>query len=119
MKTDYPIQDKRYAFAVRAVMLCRHLTARKKEFVISRLLLRSGTAIGANVEEATGGQSRADFTAKMSTAYKEARKTRCWLRLLKDPGYLTPREYDSIAAKADELCRIPSSIITTTKQSLK
>ena len=119
MKADNPIQEKSYAFAVRTVKLCRHLSERKKEFVISRQLLRSGTAIGANVEEAAGGQSRADFTAKMSIAYKEARETLYWLRILKDTDYLTPKEFDSIAAEADELCRILASIITTTKQSLK
>ena len=116
VKADNPILEKSYAFAVRTVKLCRHLTERKKEFVISRQLLRSGTAIGANVEEAAGGQSRADFTAKMSIAYKEARETLYWLRLLKDTDYLTPKEFDSLFPDADELCRILSAILTTTKK---
>ena len=97
------------------VKLYRHLSESKKEFVLSKQLLRSGTAIGANVEEAIGGQSRADFVAKLSVAYKEARETRYWLRLLKDTGYLTLREFDDIHADAEELCRILSKIITTTK----
>ena len=78
---------------------------------------RSGTAIGANVEEAIGGQSRADFLSKISIAYKEARETRYWLRLLKDANYLVPRDFESIFADADELCRILSKIITTTKDT--
>ena len=117
MKADNLIQEKSYAFAIRTVKLYRHLSAKKKEFVLSRQLLRSGTAIGANVEEAVGGQSRADFVAKLSIAYKEARETSYWLRLLRDTDYLTPREFDDIHADADSLCRILSAILTTTKKS--
>ena len=115
VKADNLIQEKSYAFAIRVVKLYRHLAEKKKEFVLSRQLLRSGTAIGANVEEAIGGQSRADFVAKISIAYKEARETRYWLRLLKDTGFLAAREFDSISADADALCRILSAILTTTK----
>ena len=117
MKADNLIQEKSYAFAIRTVKLYRHLSEKKKEFVLSRQLLRSGTAIGANVEEAIGGQSRADFLSKISIAYKEARETRYWLRLLNDTGFLAPREFASIFADAVELCRILSKIITTTKES--
>lgn len=115
MKTENLIQDKSYAFAIRIVRLYQHLTERKREFVLSRQLLRCGTAIGANIEEALGGQSRADFIAKASIAYKEAREVLYWLRLLRDTGYLTPKEYDSLFPNADELCRILSKIILTTK----
>ena len=118
MKADNLIQEKSYAFAIRTVKLYRHLSEKKKEFVLSRQLLRSGTAIGANVEEAIGGQSRADFLSKISIAYKEARETRYWLRLLNDTGFLAPREYASISADAVELCRILSAILTTTKKSI-
>lgn len=76
---------------------------------------RCGTSIGANVEEAIGGQSRADFVSKMSIAYKEARETSYWLRLLKDTNYLTQSEFESIHADAEELCRIIASIQKTTK----
>lgn len=117
MKADNPIQEKSYTFAIRAVKLYRHLTEKKKEFVLSKQLLRSGTGIGANVEEAIGGQSRADFLAKISIAYKEARETLYWLRLLKDAGYLSPVESESLFADANELCRILSKIITSTKES--
>ncbi len=115
MKTENVVQTKSYAFAVRIVRLYQHLSSSKKEFVLSKQVLRSGTSIGANVEEAIGGQSRADFIAKLSIAYKEARETSYWLRLLKDTGYLTDAEFESIHTDAEEVCRIIGSIQKTTK----
>ena len=115
MKTDNLLQQKSYAFAVRIVKMCQFLTDTKKEFVLSKQVLRSGTSIGANVEEALGDQSKADFVCKMSITYKEARETGYWLRLLKDTAYLTEAEFDSIHAESDELCRIISKIKTTSK----
>lgn len=109
------VQEKSYAFAVRIVRLYQHLTTAKKEFVLSKQILRSGTSIGANVEEAIGGQSRADFIAKLSIAYKEARETAYWLRLLKDTDYLSPAEFDSIHADAEELCRLLAAIQKSSK----
>ena len=117
MKTDNLIQQKSYAFAVRIVRMCQFLVETKREFVLSKQVLRSGTGIGANVEEAIGGQSRAEFLSKMSIAYKEARETCYWLRLLKDTDYLTEVEFNSIHAECDELCRIISKIQTTTKRN--
>lgn len=87
-----------------------------KEGVCAFKLLRCGTSIGANVEEAIGGQSRADFVAKMSIAYKEARETTYWLRLLKDTDYLTQVEFDRIHSAAEELCRIIAAIQKSTKK---
>ena len=118
MKTENIIQTKSYAFAVRIVLLYRHLLKEKREFVLAKQLLRCGTSIGANVEEAIGGQSRADFVSKLSIAYKEARETSYWLRLLKDTGYLTEQEFDSIYADSDELCRIIAAIQKSTKQAV-
>ena len=109
------VRDKSYAFAVRIVRLYQHLSATRKEFVLSKQVLRCGTSIGANVEEALGGQSRADFVSKMSIAYKEARETCYWLRLLKDTDYLTQAEFDSIHTDAEELCRLIASIQKSTK----
>ena len=109
------IQTKSYAFAVRIVRLYQHLSVEKKEFVLSKQVLRCGTSIGANVEEAIGGQSRADFVSKMSIAYKETRETSYWLRLLKDTGYLSQSEFESIHADAEELCRIIAAIQKSTK----
>jgi four helix bundle protein len=118
MKSENVIQAKSYAFAVRIVLLYQHLLKTKKEFVLGKQLLRCGTSIGANVEEAIGGQSRADFVSKLSIAYKEARETSYWLRLLKDTGYLTEAEFDSIYADSDELCRIIGAIQKSTKQAV-
>ena len=116
MKTENVIQTKSYTFAVRIVRLYQHLSAEKREYVLSKQVLRCGTSIGANVEEAIGGQSRADFISKLGIAYKEARETSYWLRLLKDTGYLTETEFKSIYADAEELCRIIGSIQKSTKR---
>lgn len=115
MKTENFVQTKSYAFAVRIVRLYQHLSATKKEYVLSKQVLRSGTSIGANVEEAIGGQSRADFVSKLDIAYKEARETSYWLRLLKDTDYLNETEFQSIHADAEELCRIIGTIQKSTK----
>ncbi len=113
------VHQKSYAFAVRIVRLSQYLNNEKREFVLSKQVLRSGTSIGANVEEASGGQSKRDFLSKISIAYKEARETVYWLRLLKDTEYLTQAEFDSIHTDADELCRILSKIQTSTKQNIR
>jgi four helix bundle protein len=118
MKSENVIQAKSYAFAVRIVLLYQHLLEKKKAFVLAKQVLRSGTSIGANIEEAIGGQSRADFVSKLSIAYKEARETSYWLRLLKDTGYLTETEFNSIHADAEELCRIIAAIQKSTKQAV-
>lgn len=117
MKTENPVQTKSYAFAVRIVRLYQHLVATKKEYVLSKQVLRAGTSIGANVEEAIGGQSRADFVAKLGIAYKEARETSYWLRLLNDTEYLTESEFRSIYADVEELCRIIGSIQKSAKST--
>ena len=83
--------------------------------MLSKQILRSGTSIGANVEEAIGGQSKSDFISKLSIAYKEARETSYWLRLLKDTDYLTLKEFESIYPDIEELCRIIGSIQKSTK----
>ncbi len=115
MKTENIIQTKSYAFAVRIVKLYQHLSVEKKEYILSKQVLRSGTSVGANVEEAIGGQSRADFVSKLSIAYKEAREASYWLRLLKDTDYLTSPQFDSLHADAEELCRIIAAIQKSTK----
>jgi len=115
MKPENVVQQKSYAFAVRIVKLYQYLTSTKKEYVLSKQILRSGTSIGANVEEAIGGQSKADFISKLSIAYKEARETSYWLRLLKDTDYLTEKEFQSIHPDVEELCRIIGSIQKSAK----
>ena len=119
MKKENVIQDKSYAFALRIVKLYRHLLDTQKEYVLSKQVLRSGAAIGANVEEALGGQSKKDFIAKCSIAYKEARETHYWLRLLRDTDYLDQQQADSILTDLDEILRILASILKTAKSNLR
>ena len=111
------IQIKSYAFAVRIVKVYQHLCTEKKEFVLSKQLLRSGTSIGANIEEAIGGQSEKDFFSKLTIAYKEARETHYWIRLLTDTGYIEKSESESLRKDVDELLRIIGSIQKTFKEN--
>ena len=111
------VQQKSFAFAIRVVNAYKYLTEQKKEFVLSKQLLRWGTSIGANVEEATGGQSKKDFIAKISISYKEARETKYWLNLLTATDYLDEKLSKSLLDDTEELCKILSSILLTTKQS--
>src|SRR5258708_690864 len=117
MKSGNVIQEKSYAFALWIVRMYQHLTEQRREFVLSKQVLRSGTSIGANVEEAIGGHSDKDFAAKMSIAYKEARETHFWLRLLRDAGYLGETESKSIIVDCEELLKLTGSIITTMKRN--
>ena len=112
---DNLIQEKTYAFAVRIVKLYQYLTKNKKDLVLGKQLVRSGTSIGANVEEAVGAQSQNDFIHKLSISYKEARETRFWLRLLKDTDYLTEKEADSLLEDIEEILRIIGKIQVTMK----
>ncbi len=112
------IQVKSFNFALRVIKLYQYLVKNKKEFVLSKQILRSGTAIGANVEEALGGQSRKDFLNKMSIAYKEARETSYWLRLLKGADILSEKHFLSISQDLEEISKILTTIQKTTKSNL-
>ncbi len=115
MKTNNIIQEKSFAFAIRIVNLYKHLIAEKKEFILSKQLLRSGTSIGANVEEAIGGVSDKDFLNKLGIAYKEARESIYWLKLLNATGYITENEFQSLINDAEEICKILGKIKITIK----
>ena len=117
---DTTIQVKSFAFAVRVMKLRRYLCyeADVKEFDVSNQLLRSGTSVGANVEEAQGAQSASDFLSKISIAYKEARESRYWIRLLAGSDYINEEAKRSLLADVDELCRMLSSIIMSTKDTI-
>lgn len=115
MKTDNVIQQKSFAFAVRIVNVYKVLAYEKKEFVLSKQLLRSGTSIGANVEESIGGQSERDFFAKLSISYKEARESVYWIKLLMATDYLTKEEAESLLFDAEEICKIIGKIQITIK----
>ncbi len=119
MKSDNVIQIKSYAFAVRIVKLYQFLVKEKKEYTLSNQILRSGTSIGANIEEAIGGQSKKDFFAKLTISYKEARETHYWLRLLKDTGYISKEQSLSLIKDVEELLKIIGKIQTTVRNQNK
>ena len=109
------ILDKSYKFALRVIKLYKYLSDEKKEYTLSKQILRCGTSIGANAEEAVGGQSRKDFIAKFQISYKETRETHYWLRLLKDSGFLDKNLAESLLNDCTELQKIISSILNTAK----
>ncbi len=113
------VEKKSFDFAVRIVNLYKHLTAEKKEYVMSKQLLKSGTSIGANVSEGEQGQSKADFHSKMCIALKEANETYYWLRLLFATDYLTEKEYLSIEIDIKEIIALLTSICKTTQNNQK
>lgn len=105
------VADKSFAFAVRIVNLYRYLCETKKEYVLSKQLLRSGTSIGANIAEAVQGQSKRDFIMKMNISLKEASETQYWLRLLEATDYLTKAENASILKDCTELIKLLTAIV--------
>ena len=105
------VKEKSYAFALRIIQMYKHLSFEKKEFVLSKQILRSGTSIGANVVEADAAISKAEFSARISIAYKEARATCYWLRLLLDSNYVDKKSFGSIFKDAEELCKLLYSIL--------
>jgi len=118
MEKGNPAAEKAFAFALRIVKLHRHLLEKKKEFVLSKQILRSGTSIGANLEESLGAQSPSDFQAKISIAYKEALETSYWLRLLRASKYITEKQFDSIHADCNELIKILGATQLTMRKKL-
>ena len=109
------VREKSMSFAVRIVKLYQYLSEEKKEYVISKQLLRSGTSIGANIREALQGQSKRDFTAKMSIALKEVSETEYWLELLRETEYLNEGEYLSIQKDCGEVARLLTAIVKSAR----
>ena len=109
--------DKGKAFAIRIIRMYQWLSKEKREFVLSKQCLRSGTSIGANLYEGVSGQSTADFIARLHIALKEANETTYWLELMKETDYITPEMYESINTDCVELIKLITSIIITTKQN--
>lgn len=116
--TSNLLKDKSYRFALRIVKLYRYLSISKKEFVLSKQLLRSGTSIGANIEESIGGQSEKDFFTKLSIAYKEARESNYWIRILRDSEIITIKEAESLLFDCEELIKIIGKTLSTMKKKL-
>jgi four helix bundle protein len=109
------VRDKSFAFAVRVANAHKHISATHREYVLSKQMLRSGTAIGALVREAEQAESRRDFLHKLRVALKEATETEYWLLLLRETGFLTPHEFTSVHRDLLELLRLLTSIINTTR----
>lgn len=105
------IKDKSFAFAVRIVKLYQHISENKKEFILSKQLVRSSTSIGANICEALQASSKKDFSNKKNISLKEAQETEYWLRLLFETNYLSEKEYQSVHTDSIELIKILTSII--------
>lgn len=112
------LKDKSYAFALRMVKLYKFIVNRNKEYVLTKQVLRSGTSIGANIEEAGQAQSKADFVHKLSIAQKEAFETAYWLRLLRDSDYLSEAQAASVLSECIELQRMVTASIKTAKRNL-
>lgn len=111
------LQEKSYKFALRIVKLSQFLNDEKHEFVLSKKVLDSGTAVGVLIEEAKQGEDRADFSQKLSIANKEAFKTNFWLRLLRDGGFITEKQAESLLFDCEELQKMLISSIKTAKAS--
>ena len=111
------IKEKSFEFAIEIIKVYKYLVNEKKEFVLSKQLLRAGTSIGANVREAVNAESKNDFIHKLSIAQKEADESLYWLELLKESHYLNPSVFESLYKSAEELLKIIKSIILTTKES--
>jgi four helix bundle protein len=113
---ESPLKNKSYAFAIRIVRLSQYLQTQKKEFILSKQILRSGTAIGALICEAEFGQSKPDFISKMSISLKEANETAYWLSLLKDTDYIDEKMFCSIQPDCQELIAMLVSTVKTSKK---
>ena len=113
---DTPVKTKSYAFSVRIVRLFQWLCKEKSEYILSKQILRCGTSIGANVEEAGGSYSEKEFAAKIQIAFKEALETRYWLRLLHDTDYIGTPDFESLYADCEELFRILTAITKTLRE---
>lgn len=115
---DNIIKSKSFLFAIRIIKLYKYLSEEKREFVLSKQMLRSGTAIGALIRESEYAESKADFIHKLSISLKEANETEYWLMLLKETNYISQKEFDSINSDVIELLKLLISIIKTSKNKI-
>ena len=113
---EHTVSEKSFRFALRITKLYKYLRESKREFVLSRQLLRAGTSIGANIAEAEQAQSRPDFVSKLGIALKEAAETNYWIRLLHGADYLSEPEYLSILADCREIEKMLTAIIKATRE---
>jgi len=109
------VRERSFSFAIRIVKLYQYLCTEKREFVLVRQVLKSGTSVGANIEEADSSISKKEFSSKISIAYKEAKETHYWLRLLVATGYINQKEFDSLFQDCEEICKLLFAILRTTR----
>lgn len=109
------VKEKAFSFALEIISLYKYLTINQKEFIMSKQVLRSGTSIGANVCETLKGQSINDFISKMNIALKESEETEYWIQLLMQSNYLDSNRGNLLLERSTELCKVLSSIVTTSK----
>ena len=114
---ENPLKEKSYSFALRIVKLYKHLAEEKKEFVLSKQVLRSGTSIGANITEGNQAQSKPDFIHKLSISHKESFETEYWLCLLRDSEYITEKQANSLLEDCKELQKILTISLKTAKNN--
>ncbi|MCU0353045.1 MAG: four helix bundle protein [Cytophagales bacterium] len=117
MKKESVLLDKSFVFAVRIVRLYKYIVENRRETILSKQMMRSGTAVGALIREAQNAESKADFVHKLGVAQKECDETRYWLELLKEADYLSEKEFDSIHTDALEILKIIRSAILTSKRN--
>ncbi len=115
---DNILGEKSYNFALRMIKLYKFMVAEHREFVLSKQVLRSGTSIGANIEESVHAQSRTDFIHKLSIAQKEASETSYWIKLLRDSDYLNEKLAESLFDDCEEIQKLLTSSIKTAKSNL-
>jgi four helix bundle protein len=114
-KSKSPLRDKSYAFAIKIVKISQQLVSERKEYVLSRQILRAGTAIGALVRESEFAASKADFINKLTVSLKEANEAKYWLMLLHDTGYLSKEEFERLQFECKELIAMLVASIKTSK----
>lgn len=120
MDKSNPIQEKSYVFAVHVVHFCKKLREERKEYILSKQLFKSGTSIGANVEEALHAPSKKDFASKLSIALKEAHESHYWIRLIRDGGFATQEKVIPLSVKeADEIISLLTSIIKSARKNMQ
>ena len=119
MKTNNIIEEKSFKFALRIVNLYKYLISEKKEYIMSKQILRSGTSVGANIAEGVEAQSKKDFISKLSIALKEANETKYWLRLLMASDYIDSNVGNNLKEELLEIIRILTSILKKSRENFK
>ena len=119
MNTTSPLRQKSYAFALHTTLLCKTLASDRKEYILSKQLLKSGTSVGANVEEAQQAESRKDFISKLKISAKEASESRFWIRLICDAHYVDLQEVKSLLSELNEVTALLNASIATAKRKLR